>query len=76
MTTQACAEQARPHARQLQDALLRISRVLERIPVSRSAWWAGVKAGKYPAPIKLGPRTTAWRESDIDRLIARLARGE
>jgi len=30
------------------------------IPVSRSTWWAGVKDGRFPTPVKLGPRTTAW----------------
>ena len=25
------------------------------IPVSRSTWWAGVKSGRYPQPVKLGP---------------------
>lgn len=39
------------------------------IPVSKSSWWAGVKSGKYPQPIKLGPRTTAWRVEDIRNLI-------
>jgi len=39
------------------------------IPVSRSSWWEGVKCGRYPAPVKLGPRTTAWRAKDIRRLI-------
>ncbi|MBT7950018.1 MAG: AlpA family phage regulatory protein [Gammaproteobacteria bacterium] len=39
------------------------------IPVSRSTWWAGVKSGKYPQPVKLGPRTTAWRYKDIQTLI-------
>lgn len=39
------------------------------IPISRSAWWAGVKAGRFPPPVKLGPRTTAWRVSDIRALI-------
>lgn len=42
------------------------------IPIGRSSWWAGVKAGRYPQPIKLGPRTTAWRERDIVALIERL----
>lgn len=42
------------------------------IPVSRSSWWAGVKAGKYPSSVKLGPRTTAWRVEDIERLINEL----
>lgn len=39
------------------------------IPVSKSSWWAGVKSGRYPAPVKLGARTTAWRVSDIRALI-------
>lgn len=40
-----------------------------RLPISRAAWWAGVKAGKYPQPIKLSSRTTCWRESEILALI-------
>jgi prophage regulatory protein len=40
-----------------------------RIPVSKSTWWAGVKAGRYPAPVKLGPRITAWRVEDVRALI-------
>ena len=39
------------------------------IPVSRSTWWAGVKEGRYPKPVKLGPRITAWRVEDIRELI-------
>jgi prophage regulatory protein len=39
------------------------------IPVSKSTWWAGVKSGRFPKPVKLGPRTTAWRVEDIRRLI-------
>jgi predicted DNA-binding transcriptional regulator AlpA len=39
------------------------------IPVSRSTWWLGVKSGRFPAPIKLGPRITAWRVEDIRTLI-------
>ena len=40
------------------------------IPVSKSTWWEGVKTGRFPKPIKLGPRTTAWRIEDIRELIA------
>ncbi|MCB1471878.1 MAG: AlpA family phage regulatory protein [Rhodobiaceae bacterium] len=40
------------------------------IPVSKSTWWAGVKSGRFPQPVKLGPRTTAWRVEDIRELIA------
>ena len=38
------------------------------IPVSKSSWLAGVKSGRYPQPVKLGPRTTAWKVEDIRAL--------
>ena len=49
--------------------LLRLPQVLQIIPVGKSTWWAGVKAGRYPQSLKLGPRTTVWREEDIKALI-------
>lgn len=39
------------------------------IPIGKTSWWAGVRTGRFPAPVKLGPRTTAWRVSDILALI-------
>jgi prophage regulatory protein len=39
------------------------------IPIGKSSWWAGVKAGRYPAGVKLGKRTTAWRVEDIRALM-------
>jgi predicted DNA-binding transcriptional regulator AlpA len=56
--------------------LLRLPQVLKLIPVCRSQWWAGVKAGKYPAPVKLGPRTTCWRAADIIDLIEKTGGGQ
>lgn len=35
------------------------------IPVSKSTWWNGVKTGRFPSPVSLGARTTAWRVEDI-----------
>jgi predicted DNA-binding transcriptional regulator AlpA len=43
------------------------------IPISKSTWWAGVKDGRYPKPVKLGPRITAWRVEDIRSLISEAA---
>ena len=54
------------------NALLRLPQVLALIPVSRSAWWASCKSGRYPKPVKLGPRTTAWRAADIAALLEKL----
>jgi predicted DNA-binding transcriptional regulator AlpA len=39
------------------------------IPVSRSSWWQGVKDGRFPQPVKLGPRTTVWKIEDIRLFI-------
>jgi prophage regulatory protein len=40
------------------------------IPISKSSWWAGIKSGKYPKGVHLGPRTTAWPVEAIRALIA------
>lgn len=40
------------------------------IPVSRSTWLNWVRDGKAPSPVKLGPRTVAWRVEDIRAMIA------
>ncbi|MES1158887.1 MAG: AlpA family phage regulatory protein [Terricaulis silvestris] len=40
--------------------------------MSKSTWWQGVKDGRYPKPIKFGPRITAWRVEDIRRLLDNL----
>ncbi|KUO66922.1 MAG: transcriptional regulator [Alphaproteobacteria bacterium BRH_c36] len=39
------------------------------IPVKKSTWWEGVRTGRFPRPLKLGPRTTVWRAEDIRRFI-------
>jgi len=39
------------------------------IPVGKSTWWEGVKTGRFPQPVKLGPHITAWRVEDIRALI-------
>ena len=43
--------------------------ILPLIPVCKSSWWQGVRDGRYPQSIKLGPRTTVWRVQDIRALI-------
>jgi len=48
---------------------LRLPQVLQFIPIGKSTWWAGVASGRFPKPVKLGPRTTAWKAQDIQKLI-------
>lgn len=59
--------------------LLRLSQILGDkkkgippiIPISKSSWWAGVKTGRYPQPVKLSDRCTCWRVDEIRSLITR-----
>ncbi len=40
------------------------------IPVSKSTWWAGVKSGRFPKPLKIGAgRGAFWRVEVIRALI-------
>ena len=48
---------------------VRLRTILAIIPIGKSSWWAGIKDGRFPKPIKLGPRTTVWRVEDIRALI-------
>ena len=49
---------------------VRLPQILALIPISCSAWWAGVRQGKFPKAIKLASKTTVWRAEDIRALIA------
>ena len=52
---------------------VRLAQVLEVIPIGKSCWWQGVKSGRYPKPVKLSARCTAWKAEDIHALIKRLS---
>lgn len=54
-------------------SLLRERQVLVLLPISRSSWWAGVREGRFPKPVKLGAHTTCWRARDILELIDSLS---
>jgi predicted DNA-binding transcriptional regulator AlpA len=48
---------------------LRLSQILAIIPIGKSTWWQGCRTGRFPKPVKLGPRTTAWKAEDIAALV-------
>lgn len=50
---------------------VRLSRVLELIPISRSTFYAGQAKGVYPASVAIGLRARAYRVEDIRALIAK-----
>ena len=51
---------------------VRLSTILQLVPVSKSTWWAKVKTGEYPQPLKIGGNITAWKSKDILELIQQL----
>lgn len=52
---------------------VRLPTILEVFPISRSGWWSGVKAGKYPPAYKLSAGCTAWKVTDIRELLDHVA---
>lgn len=52
---------------------LRLPEVLRLISVSKATWWNGVKSGRFPKSVKLAPRITAWRVTDIKHYINNLS---
>jgi predicted DNA-binding transcriptional regulator AlpA len=59
-----------------ENSLLRLPQVLNIIPISKSAWWAGCKSGRFPKPVKIGPRTSAWRGLDILAVLEKISSGQ
>ena len=51
---------------------VRLPQILKIFPVSKSSWWEGCRSGIFPKPVKLGPRTSAWRVEDIRTLMERI----
>lgn len=39
------------------------------LSISKSTFWAGVRGGRFPRPVKLGKRTSCWSVVDIRRIL-------
>ena len=55
------------------EGFVRLPVVLQVLGIGKSSLWAGIKEGRYPKPIKLGPRTTVWKVEDIRNFIAQFS---
>jgi len=54
------------------EGFIRLPKVLEVLPFSRSRWWAGIKSGEFPRPKKLSANVSAWSVVEIRELIQEL----
>lgn len=57
--------------------LISASEVRRRTSLSRATIWRRVRAGDFPAPVRLGVSRIAWREADVTNWIeTRTSAGE
>lgn len=48
--------------------------VLQMVPISAASLWRYVKNQTFPAPVKLGPRVTAWSLAEVEAHLAEKAK--
>lgn len=66
MTHIATVSPLAPHS----ETFLNSRAVVQLLPMGRSTWLLGVKAGKYPQPVRFSSKRPVWKRSDIDALLA------
>lgn len=47
------------------EGFIRLPQLLQVIPISKTTLWRKIKAGEFPKPHMLGPRTKVW---DVEEL--------
>ena len=48
---------------------LRLPQILQLIPIGKSTLWEKVKKGEFPKQIKLEPKISVWKASDVQAYI-------
>lgn len=51
-------------------AILRRKQVEARVGLSRSTIYDAIRAGSFPAPVRIGARAVGWIAGDVDRWLA------
>ena len=54
------------------DKLLRLTDVEKRVALKRTAIYRWIALGDFPKPVRMGPRSSRWRESAISDWIETL----
>ena len=42
-------------------------------PIHQSTLYRGIRAGRYPEPLKIGPKTNRWKACECAAVLARLS---
>ncbi len=51
------------------EGFVRLPVIMQALGIKKSFFWEQVKEGRFPKPIKIGPRVSVWRVEDIRQLI-------
>lgn len=54
---------------------IRLKDVMRITGIARSTIWLWIKNGQFPKSIKISPRVTVWKVSDIQQWIEEKAQG-
>ncbi|GHT98496.1 hypothetical protein FACS1894126_4050 [Alphaproteobacteria bacterium] len=52
-----------------EERFLRLPQILKLIPIGKSTLWEKVKKGEFQKQIKLGPKISVWKVSDVQAYI-------
>lgn len=50
----------------MNNTLIRLPTVIARVGLQRTAIYDRISSGLFPAPVKLGTRTSVWPENEVD----------
>ena len=51
------------------DGYVRLPTILKYLAISKTTFYAGIRAGIFPKPHKLSKRTSVWRASEIRQIV-------
>lgn len=51
------------------EGFVRLPQILSFLSISKSCFYKGIREGRFPAPVKLTVRTSAWRVSEIRKIV-------
>lgn len=54
---------------------MRVTQILELIPVTRPTWWKWVHAGIAPQGVKMGRNIRVWSVEEIRAFVAKISAG-
>ena len=48
------------------NSFIRIKDLVKIVPISKAHIWRLARAGKFPKPVRLSERCTAWKVADVE----------